>query len=660
MPFGVGPRTLVAFGHDVVVAALAWCLAFWLRLNLEVPEPYFSAMLESLAWVVPLQAVVFWTFGLYRGIWRYASVSDLLRIAVAVSAAGALVAVGLALQPQPTGVPRSVLLIDPLLLAVMMGASRLLYRAWRERRGQLPLGESRGVFVLGAGDAGARLVGELAAAPQWRVAGLFDDNGGKHGRSIHGVKVLGGLDRIARARESLPWVTHAVIAMPGSGHAARRRAAERAADAGLRVLTVPSFDDLASGRVTVSQLRDVELDDLLGRDPVVLDDAGLNGWIRGRTVLVTGAGGSIGSELCRQVARFAPARLVMLDASEYALYTIEQEFAREHPQVAITAIAADVRSAPRLAQVFAKWQPQVVLHAAAYKHVPLMETDNCAEAVLNNVAGTLATARAAIASGADKFVLVSTDKAVNPTNVMGATKRLAEMACERLQEPARTTRFVMVRFGNVLGSTGSVIPRFREQIAAGGPVTVTDPNITRYFMSIPEAAQLVLQAGLMGRGGEIFVLDMGEPVRIADLAREMIRLSGFGTEEIRIVYTGLRPGEKLYEEPLADDEQTLGTPHPKLRIAKARASGDDVLSALDRWLATLANDPPEDDAIKRELARFVPEYQPQGLDEAASPPGSAHRRAVDAPGTGSSTQAADRVEPAPQSGASPSAQPDRP
>jgi FlaA1/EpsC-like NDP-sugar epimerase len=218
----------------------------------------------------------------------------------------------------------------------------------------------------------------------------------------------------------------------------------------------------------------------------------------------------------------------------------------------------------------------------------------------------------------------------------------------------------MVRFGNVLGSTGSVIPRFREQIAAGGPVMVTDPNITRYFMSIPEAAQLVLQAGLMGRGGEIFVLDMGEPVRIADLAREMIRLSGFGTEEIRIVYTGLRPGEKLYEEPLADDEQTLGTPHPKLRIAKARASGDDVLSALDRWLATLANDPPEDDAIKRELARFVPEYQPQGLDEADSPPGSAHRRAVDAPGTGSSTQAADRVEPAPRSGASPSAQPDRP
>jgi FlaA1/EpsC-like NDP-sugar epimerase len=295
----------------------------------------------------------------------------------------------------------------------------------------------------------------------------------------------------------------------------------------------------------------------------------------------------------------------------------------------------------------------VVLHAAAYKHVPLMETDNCAEAVLNNVAGTLATARAAIAAGADKFVLVSTDKAVNPTNVMGATKRLAEIACERLQEAATTTRFVMVRFGNVLGSTGSVIPRFREQIAAGGPVTVTDPNITRYFMSIPEAAQLVLQAGLMGRGGEIFVLDMGEPVRIADLAREMIRLSGFGTEEIRIVYTGLRPGEKLYEEPLADDEQTLATPHPKLRIARARASSGEFLSVLDRWLATLGTVSQEDDAIKRELAGLVPEYRPQGLDRVETRLETAYRAASDASGAQASTTAADSAESAPQSGASP-------
>jgi FlaA1/EpsC-like NDP-sugar epimerase len=307
----------------------------------------------------------------------------------------------------------------------------------------------------------------------------------------------------------------------------------------------------------------------------------------------------------------------MLESSEFALYQIEQEFSdpefrQRFGDIAIATIAGDVRSPVRMAQVLAQHRPTVVLHAAAYKHVPLMETDNCAEAVLNNVLGTWTVARAAIGAGVEKFVLISTDKAVNPTNVMGATKRLAEMVCERLQETGSDTRFVMVRFGNVLGSAGSVIPRFRAQIAAGGPVTVTHPEITRFFMSIPEAAQLVLQAGLMGRGGEIFVLDMGEPVRIGDLAREMIRLSGFSEEEIRIVYTGLRPGEKLYEELLADDEQTLPTPHPKLRIAQARQAPGDFLDRLGTWLDALQVSPAADTAVKQQLAGFVPEYQPQG------------------------------------------------
>jgi FlaA1/EpsC-like NDP-sugar epimerase len=621
MPVSVRSRTALAFAHDVVAAGVAWCAAFWLRFNLEVPEPHFSAMLGSLLWVVPLQATVFWLFGLYRGIWRYASVADVQRIVFAVLVAAMAVAMVLTLQGRPTGVPRSVLILDPLLLAMAMGGSRMLYRIWRERR-RARSGAARSVYVLGAGDAAAGLIKDFSRSGEWRVTALFDDNGGRHGRSIHGVKVLGPLDAMGEALASTP-ATHAIIAMPSASHHDRKRAADLATAAGLQVLTVPSFDDLISGKVTVSQIRAVELDDLLGRDPVVLDSDGLNGWIADRVVMVTGAGGSIGSELCRQIARFAPRLLVMVDASEFSLYQIEQEFAGSGSgtatgQVRIVAIAGDVRSPVRMAQVLSRYRPTVVLHAAAYKHVPLMETDNCAEAVLNNVAGTWSVARAAVDAGVEKFVFVSTDKAVNPTNVMGATKRLAEIVCERLQETTTGTRFVMVRFGNVLGSAGSVIPRFRDQIAAGGPVTVTHPEITRFFMSIPEAAQLVLQAGLMGKGGEIFVLDMGEPVRIADLARSMIRLSGFTEEEIRIVYSGLRPGEKLFEELLADDEATLPTPHHTLRIAQARPGRSDFLDRLALWLAELQSSPAGDGAVKQTLAQFVPEYQPQQVDPEGS------------------------------------------
>ncbi len=614
MHAGVRLRTTLAFAHDVVAASAAWCAAFWLRFNLEVPEPHFGAMLASLAWVVPLQAAVFWIFGLYRGIWRYASVADVQRIAIAVLVSAMAVAMVLTLLGGPTGVPRSVLILDPLLLAMAMGGSRMLYRMWRERR-RAGTGAARSVYVLGAGDAAAGLIKEFARSGEWRVAALFDDNPGRQGRSIHGVKVLGPLDRVGEALASAP-ATHAIIAMPSASHGDRKRAADLAAAAGLQVLTVPSFDDLVSGKVTVSQIRAVELDDLLGRDPVVLDGDGLKGWIADRVVMVTGAGGSIGSELCRQLARFRPRLLVMVESSEFALYQIEQEFTAATSAVPIVAVAGDVRSPVRMAQVMQQHRPTVVLHAAAYKHVPLMETGNCAEAVLNNVGGTWTVARAAIDAGVEKFVLVSTDKAVNPTNVMGATKRLAEVVCERLQETATGTRFVMVRFGNVLGSAGSVIPRFRSQIEAGGPVTVTHPEITRFFMSIPEAAQLVLQAGLMGKGGEVFVLDMGEPVRIADLARSMIRLSGFTEDEIRIVYSGLRPGEKLYEELLADDEHTLPTPHPKLRIAQARQAPDGFLGQLGSWLQTLQAGASSDIEVKQRLAAFVPEYAPQGVQPA--------------------------------------------
>jgi FlaA1/EpsC-like NDP-sugar epimerase len=487
----------------------------------------------------------------------------------------------------------------------MMGGSRLAYRAWKEGRiASLNSMVGTPVLILGAGDSADALIRELSAKRDWRVVGLLDDGVLKQGRQIHGVPVRGRVSEVSRVAQALD-VSHAIIAMPEASHTVRRKAVSVASAAGLKVMTVPAFDDIVSGRVTVSQLRRVELDDLLGRDPVVLDSAGLSGFLGGNVVLVTGAGGSIGSELCRQIARFGPSRLVLLELSEYALYQIEQEFRAAHPGLPISCIVGDIRNRARVEQVLREYRPTVLFHAAAYKHVPLMEEENAWEAVQNNVLGTHTLAAAALGHGVQTFVLISTDKAVNPVNVMGASKRLAELVCLGLQK-ADSTRFVIVRFGNVLGSAGSVIPKFRQQIAEGGPVTVTHPEITRYFMSIAEAAQLVLQAGAMGVGGEVFVLDMGEAVRIVDLAREMIRLSGFTEDDIRIVFTGLRSGEKLYEEVLADDERTLPTPHPKLRIASASAVEGDLLPRLLDWLAR--SDPPTADAVRAELARLVPEY----------------------------------------------------
>lgn len=602
--FHINPRAALAFAHDIVAAVVAWTGAFWLRFNLEIPEPYLTMLLESLLWAIPLQAVVFWRFGLYRGIWRYASLPDLKRILLAVGITALAIPAVIVMLRLP--VPRSVLVLDPVLLAMIMGGSRVIYRMWKERRlRSLTGGQREPVVVIGADEAAASLLKDLARSAQWRVAAVFDDDPTKIGRQLHGIAVVAALKDLPQHLDRLG-VHHAIIAMPAATHTARRRAVEICSGLGLKVLTVPSYDDLVSGKVTVSQIRHVELDDLLGRNPVVLDASGLKDWIENRTIMVTGAGGSIGSELCRQIARFKPRRLVLFELSEFALYTVEQEFRRTQPETPVVCAIGDVKDTVRVEQIIAMHKPSVIFHAAAYKHVPLMETDNAWQAVRNNVTGTHVVASAAIRNGVEKFVLISTDKAVNPTNVMGASKRLAELVCQTLQA-ADGTRFVMVRFGNVLGSTGSVIPKFREQIAAGGPVTVTHPEIRRYFMSIPEAAQLVIQAGLMGRGGEIFVLDMGEPVLIADLARDLIRLSGFSENEIRIDYTGLRPGEKLYEELLADDEMGLPTPHPKLRIAQATQENGEWLARLLDWL-----NPPQprsDDEVRRDLARWTPEYR---------------------------------------------------
>jgi FlaA1/EpsC-like NDP-sugar epimerase len=600
-------RTLLAMLHDFAAAIFAWSLAYLLRFNFEPPPHFIDEMLHTLIWVVPLQSIVFWRFGLYRGLWRYASVTDLRRIFLAVLTAAALIPLVLWMFRISAVIPRSVLVINPALLLLVMGGSRFIYRLWKEhgfyRNFNLNV---EPVLVLGASDAAVGLSKELARSRDWRLVGFLDDNVDKHGCILNGIKVLGALDSLPQWAERMG-VKQAIVAMPSASHQVRKRAIEICNQARVKVLTVPSFDDLLSGRVAISQLRAVELDDLLGRDPVQLDAAGLQELFTRKTVLVTGAGGSIGSELCRQIINFKPRTLVMFELSEFALYNMEQELAAKLDDVDIVCLIGDVRDAARLDQVFYEYKPAVVFHAAAYKHVPLMEQHNAWQAIRNNVLGTWSVATAAQRHGVEKFVLISTDKAVNPTNVMGASKRLAEMVCQGLQQPGGTP-FIMVRFGNVLGSTGSVIPKFREQIAKGGPITVTHPDITRYFMSIPEAAQLVLQASLMGKGGEIFVLDMGDPVKIVDLANDLIRLSGLSKDDIRIEFTGLRLGEKLFEELLADNEHTLPTPHIKLRIAQAREVDAEWLENLLIWFSTHATQ--SDAEVKRALMQWIPEYCP--------------------------------------------------
>lgn len=598
------PRTFAAFIHDLVAVVLAWGMAFAFRFNFDIPPEFLLSGLKATLWIIPVFGGLFFAFGLYRGLWRFASLSDMQHILAAVCSGALLVllvVVFLGFGP----IPRSVLVMHPLLLAVLMGGSRFAYRSWKEHRLYGPA-KMRGqpVLILGAGEAADSLLREMQRSGLWYAVALIDDNPSKQGRRLRGLPVYGPLDMVAQVAESYD-VKHVVMAMPSARPAVRRAAAELAAAAGLSIMTMPSYDDLLAGRLSVTNIRRVELEDLLGREQVFLDDDSLRVMLADKVVLVTGAGGSIGSELCKQIARFKPRHLVLVDSSEFALYEIDEVLQQVFPSVRRHCWAADVRDASRVVEIMAAERPAMVFHAAAYKHVPLMEDINAWQAVRTNALGTYTVAKAAVAAGVERFVLISTDKAVNPTNVMGATKRLAERLCQTVNSEQRT-KIVTVRFGNVLGSNGSVIPKFREQIARGGPVTVTHPEIVRYFMTIPEAAQLVLQAGVMGKGGEIFVLDMGEPVRIVDLARDMIRLSGFSEDEIRIEFSGLRPGEKLYEELLADDETTLPTPHSKLRIARlADAMTDAERSQILDWLQAAVRSEAD---VKAGLRRHVPEY----------------------------------------------------
>jgi FlaA1/EpsC-like NDP-sugar epimerase len=597
-----------AFAFDLCAVAITWLLAYVIRFNGPVPELFWRGGLHALTWVLVIYALMFRSYGLYRGMWVFASLPDLVRIAKAVSVGAICVVIASALlQPTPV-VPRSVLIVSPMLLFLVMGGSRALYRAAKEfhRYGGL-IGQGKPVLVLGAGNAGANLVRELKRSGEWRLAGLLDDDPVKQGREIYGYRVLGAISDLQRITAELK-VEHVIIAVPSASVEAHRRIATLCVRAGVRAMTLPALTPLTQGQAFLSRVRQIDLEDLLGREPVAIDTADVESLLKNRVVMVTGAGGSIGSELCRQILRFGPVQLIAFDVSEFAIYRLNEELRDKFPEVSVVPIIGDAKDSLLLDQVLGRYCPHIVFHAAAYKHVPLMEQVNTWQAVRNNVLGTYRVARAAIRHEVAHFVLISTDKAVNPTNVMGASKRLAEMACSALQQSGGRTQFEIVRFGNVLGSAGSVIPKFQEQIARGGPVTVTHPEITRFFMTIPEASQLVLQASSMGHGGEIFILDMGKPVRIADLAHDLIRLYGFSDEQIRVVFTGLRPGEKLYEELLADDETTTRTPHPTLRIAKAREIPESFIDNLLPWL--MQHRVPTDDEVRRDLRRWVPEYQP--------------------------------------------------
>jgi FlaA1/EpsC-like NDP-sugar epimerase len=604
-------RRPVSLLIDGMVIMLCWNFTYLFRLGFE---RWSSARPSYDVWVMlGITVVYLLTFvaaRVPRGMWRFSGFGEVKRLTVACAIAGLASAV-IVLMLELREVPRAVLALHPVIALMGLCMARIGYRMLYEHmRSQISetARDTRRALVLGAGDA-ARLLIAGIQHQGWVVAGLLDDDPGKAGARVVGVPVLGPLESVGHWAAAHA-VTHIVIAMPSATGRARRRVLDLAAETGLPVLTVPTATELREGR-TVSTVRDIEPDDLLGRDSVQLDEAGISEFLSGKTVLITGAGGSIGSELCRQVARYGPLKLVLFELSEFALYGIEQELSERFPHLPLLRLMGDVKDQETLRRIFLRIRPQVVFHAAAYKHVPLMELDNAWAAVRNNTLGTYLTAAVAAECGVERFVLISTDKAVNPTNVMGASKRAAEMALSQLSRQAPATRFMAVRFGNVLGSSGSVIPKFKEQIARGGPVTVTHPDITRYFMTIPEAARLVLQAGAVGESGRVYVLDMGEPVRIVDLARDLIRLAGHTLDEIPITFSGLRPGEKLYEELLADADSTLPTVHARLRIAQLQATeAGGLMDELAGGLPSCAPGTP-DDAVKRWLAQAVPEYRPR-------------------------------------------------
>lgn len=599
------PRVAVAL-HDLVMVWLAWVVVNSVRHALSGGASPIGWFAPEAGIVLALQGGIFIWTGLYKGLWRFASLPDLWNILRAAVAGALVAALALFLYNRLATVPRSVLLIYPLVLSALLGLPRMAWRYWKDSRLDLFQSRpSRRVLILGASSAGEALARDLKRDPSFRVVGFLDDDRALRGANVHGIPVLGRIEQLPDIARSVA-AQMLLLAMPAADSREMRRVVHLCETTQLPFRTVPRLEDVVSGRAQFNQLKRVAIEDLLGRDPVELDWSAIREYLTGKRVLVTGGGGSIGAELCRQVARLGVGELAILEHGEYNLYRVERELRASWPELLLRPLLGDCGDEAACEHAFAAARPQVVFHAAAYKHVPLLEFQASA-AFRNNVLATRVVARAADRHGVEGFVLISTDKAVNPTSVMGGCKRVAEMWCQNVAERSRT-RFITVRFGNVLDSAGSVVPLFREQIEAGGPVTVTHPEVTRYFMTIPEACQLILQAAVLGRGGEIFALDMGEPVNIHDLAEQMIRLGGKRPgEDVKIVYTGLRPGEKLFEElfhPLEDYHQTG---HPKIWQARARGVGWEPLNAqLTR--AETAVETGDEEALLQVLGQLLPEF----------------------------------------------------
>jgi FlaA1/EpsC-like NDP-sugar epimerase len=572
------PRRAFVLLLDICFIVFSYTLAILLHNDFVLSALSARDTLNALPLLITVKILVFVTSNLYRSIWKYASLHDLIEIFKTVSIASICSSLVLVFFEQGFHLSRVVVVLDWGILLALVSCSRVLWRLYQERyhrgagfpvmgKDDDPQNElKRRTLIVGAGDAGNMLLREIFKQPDtpYRIIGFLDDDRNKQGMRMHGVPVLGTTDQLQEMVET-HCIDKVIIATPSAGAKFIRGLVETCQSSGVRFKIIPCLNEIINGEVSVSHLRDVEIEDLLGRDPVRLDESAISSYLRGMRVLVSGAAGSIGSEICRQVGNFKPSMLILLESAETPLYAVEKELAASYPDIPIVPIIVDVRNRSRVESLFATFEPEVVFHAAAYKHVPMMEYNPC-EAITNNCGGTRVLADVADASGVKNFVMISTDKAVNPTNVMGASKRVAELYVQSLAVTS-ATRFTTVRFGNVLGSNGSVIPLFKEQIRNGGPITVTDERVIRYFMTIPEATQLVLQAGCLGMGGDIFVLDMGEPVRILDLAIQLIRLSGLVPyEDIDISITGLRPGEKLYEELLISGEGVMPTAHEKIRV----------------------------------------------------------------------------------------------
>lgn len=603
-------RVILLLVGDVIAVMLSSFLALWIRYELifaDIDRIFLESIWQYAGINIMCTIAVFYVFHLYTSLWKYASVNELVNITLAVIISGILNTIGMKAFRYP--IPRSYDILYTLILLFMMIFIRFFYRFVRFVKGEYFLKnkkENANVMVIGAGDAGAAIVKELRLNKQLkrRVRCMIDDDPAKQGKYIQGCLVVGGKKDIIPAVKQYG-ITKIVIAMPSAPKSTIKEIVDLCQHTGCKIRILPGMYQLVNGEVSVSQLRDVEIGDLLGREQIKVNLDEILGYVQNKVVLVTGGGGSIGSEICRQLAGHGVKQLIIVDIYENNIYEIQQELKRKYPELDLVALIASVRNTHRINEIMEKYRPQVVYHAAAHKHVPLME-DSPNEAIKNNVFGTYKTASAAGKHGVERFVLISTDKAVNPTNIMGASKRMCEMIVQTLDK-FYPTEFVAVRFGNVLGSNGSVIPLFKKQIAEGGPVTVTHPDIIRYFMTIPEAVSLVLQAGAYAKGGEIFVLDMGEPVKIADLAKNLIRLSGFKVgEDIEIQYTGLRPGEKLYEELLMDEEGLQATDNNLIHIGKPIDMDEALFMRQLKELKAAAEK--DSKAIRQMVKEIVPTY----------------------------------------------------